>query len=68
MYPDLASKHGLILYRFFLEGMALDPKFSLQDGMHPNPLGVAEITKRILPSVEQLIERAQAKRAAATKG
>jgi acyl-CoA thioesterase-1 len=68
MYPDLASKHGLILYRFFLEGMALDPKLSLEDGMHPNRLGVAEITKRILPSVEQLIERAQAKRAAPTKG
>ena len=30
--------------------------------------GVAEITKKILPSVEQLIERARAKQAAATKG
>ena len=33
--------------------------------MHPNAKGVAEITKRILPSVEQLIERVRARQAAA---
>jgi acyl-CoA thioesterase-1 len=68
IYPDLASKHGLILYPFFLDGVALDAKLSLDDGMHPNPRGVAEITKKILPSVEQLIERVRSKHAAATKG
>jgi len=65
IYPDLASKHGLILYPFFLDGVAMDPKLNLDDGMHPNPRGVAEITKKILPSVEQLIERARSKHAAA---
>ena len=40
----------------------------LEDGLHPNPRGVAEITKNILPTVEQLIERTRVKRAAATKG
>jgi len=68
MYPELAKKYGLILYPFFLEGVALDAKLSLDDGMHPNARGVAEITKLILPSVEQLIERTRAKHAAATKG
>jgi acyl-CoA thioesterase-1 len=68
MYPDLASRHGLLLYPFFLDGVATDPKLNLDDGMHPNPRGVTEITKKILPSVEQLIERARAKRTAATKG
>jgi acyl-CoA thioesterase-1 len=68
MYPELASNHGLILYPFFLDGVATDPKLNLDDGMHPNPRGVAEITKKILPSVEQLIERVRAKQAAATKG
>ena len=68
MYPDLARKYGLILYPFFLEGVALDAKLSLEDGMHPNSRGVAEITRLILPSVEQLIERTRAKHAAATKG
>jgi acyl-CoA thioesterase-1 len=68
MYPELAHKHGLILYPFFLDGVATDPKLNLDDGMHPNPRGVAEITKKVLPSVEQLIGRARAKRTAATKG
>ena len=68
MYPDLARKHGLILYPFFLDGVAMDRKLNLDDGLHPNSRGVAEITKRIMPSVEQLIERARAKNAAAPKG
>jgi acyl-CoA thioesterase-1 len=68
IYPDLANKYGLILYPFFLQGVAMDPKLNLDDGLHPNPRGVAEITKNILPAVEQLIERARAKHAAATKG
>jgi acyl-CoA thioesterase-1 len=68
IYPDLAAKHGVLLYPFFLDGIAMDGKFNLDDGLHPNAKGVAEITKKILPSVEQLIERVQAKRAATTKG
>lgn len=70
IYPELAAKHGLILYPFFLEGVALNGKLNLNDGLHPNAQGVAEITKRILPSVEQLIERVRVKQpaAAGTKG
>lgn len=68
IYAELATKHGLILYPFFLDGIALDANLNLDDGMHPNPKGVAEITKRIMPSVEQLIERVRARQAAASKG
>jgi acyl-CoA thioesterase-1 len=68
IYPELAAKHGLILYPFFLEGVALSTKLNLDDGLHPNSRGVAEITKNILPSVEQLIERVRAKPAPSTKG
>ena len=68
IYPELAAKHGLILYPFFLEGVAMSTKLNLDDGLHPNSRGVAEITKSILPSVEQLIERVRAKQAATTKG
>jgi acyl-CoA thioesterase I len=68
IYPELAAKHGLILYPFFLEGVALNNRLNLDDGMHPNSRGVAEITKNILPSVEQLIERVRAKQAPASKG
>jgi len=68
IYPELAKKHGLLLYPFFLDGIAFDGKFNLGDGIHPNGSGVAEITRRILPLVEQLIERVRSKRAAASKG
>ena len=68
IYPELAAKHGLILYPFFLDGVAMNARLNLDDGIHPNSRGVAEITKNILPSVEQLIERVRAKQAAATKG
>ncbi len=68
IYPELAAKHGLILYPFFLEGVAMDGKLNLDDGLHPNGRGVAEITRKIIPAVEQLIERARAKQAAGTKG
>jgi acyl-CoA thioesterase-1 len=33
-----------------------------KDGLHPNPAGVDEIVKRILPQVEELISRARAAR------
>jgi acyl-CoA thioesterase-1 len=68
MYPELAKKHGLILYPFFLDGIALDGGLNLGDGIHPNPKGVAEITKRILPKVEELIARVRARQPASPKG
>jgi len=67
IFPDLAREHGLIFYPFFLDGVVLDPKLNQNDGMHPSGKGVAEIVKRMLPSVEELIARAQARRAAASK-
>jgi acyl-CoA thioesterase I len=68
IYPELASKHALLLYPFFLDGIAFEAKLNLGDGIHPNGSGVAEITRRIVPHVEQLIERVRTKRAAASKG
>ena len=63
VFSELARKHDAILYPFFLEGIATDPKYNLADGLHPNPRGVAAIVERILPKVEDLIERVKAKRA-----
>ena len=68
IYPDLAKEHGLVFYPFFLEGVALDTKLNQDDGMHPTGKGVAEIVKRIMPSVVELIGRASPQqRAAAPK-
>jgi acyl-CoA thioesterase-1 len=68
IYPDLAKKHGVLFYPFFLDGVALNGQLNLDDGIHPNSKGVAEITTRMLPAVEQLIQRVRARQARGTKG
>jgi acyl-CoA thioesterase-1 len=68
IFPDLAAKHGLILYPFFLDGVAFKPDLSLSDGLHPNADGVGVIVKNILPSVEMLIARVKAKQTWQGKG
>jgi acyl-CoA thioesterase-1 len=60
IYPELAAEHGVLLYPFFLEGVATDPALNQQDGIHPNAAGVDAIVERILPAVEQLIARIRA--------
>jgi acyl-CoA thioesterase-1 len=59
IYPELAASEGVLLYPFFLEGVATDPKLNLSDGMHPSAAGVDAIVERILPKVQELIERAR---------
>jgi acyl-CoA thioesterase-1 len=68
MYPDLAKTYDLLLYPFFLDGIALDPALNLGDGLHPNPKGVVEITRRFVPKAEDLIARVKARKAAGSKG
>jgi acyl-CoA thioesterase-1 len=64
IYPELAQKHDLILYPFFLDGVSERPEFNLPDGLHPNAKGVRVIVERILPKVEELIARARARQPA----
>lgn len=70
IFPDLARKHGALLHPHFLEGvivktsgrLSLNSALVLDDGLHPNARGVAAIVEAILPSVEELIARVEAKR------
>ena len=57
MYPDLADRHDIEFYPFFLDGVALDPALNLDDGLHPNEAGIAEISRRIMPFVIRLLAR-----------
>lgn len=58
IFQDLAERHQAILYPFLLDGVALVPGLNQRDGIHPNRDGVAEIVKRMLPSIETLIAKA----------
>lgn len=57
IFAELAAKYNAILYPFFLDGVAGDSKFNLNDGIHPNAAGVEIIVARMLPFVEALIAR-----------
>lgn len=51
IFPELADKHNVVLYPFFLDGVAAQPDKLLSDGMHPNAIGVEEMVTGILPHV-----------------
>ena len=55
LYKRLAEKHQVLLYPFFLEGVAAEPGLNQRDGIHPNAEGVAVIVDAIWPSVEGLL-------------
>lgn len=55
IFPRLAQKHGVMLYPFFLEGIAGDRTLNQPDLLHPTAEGVKVIVSKILPSVERFI-------------
>jgi acyl-CoA thioesterase-1 len=61
IYPELAVANDVLLYPFFLEGVVADPKLNIGDGLHPTAAGVARIVSGILPKVEALLARVNAK-------
>lgn len=56
MYKELSKKYGTAYYPFFLEGVALEPGYVLEDGLHPNARGIAVVVDNILPTVEKLLK------------
>jgi acyl-CoA thioesterase-1 len=56
IYPDLAARHGVLFYPFFLDGVAARPELNQADGMHPTAAGVDIIVDRLLPLVRELIK------------
>ena len=62
IYPELAAKYDVLLYPFFLDGVAADAKLNQRDGLHPTKAGVEAIVSRIVPKVEELVARVREKR------
>jgi acyl-CoA thioesterase I len=62
IYPELAEKHDVLLYPFFLDGVAAVEKLNQRDGIHPTAEGIDVIVERILPFVEKLVAQARANR------
>jgi len=57
VYPRLAKKHDVILYPFFLEGVAARAEFNQDDAIHPNADGANVIVENLMPAVQELLVR-----------
>ena len=55
VFTRVASRQGVPLYPFFLEGVAAEPALNQGDGIHPNARGVEELVSRIGPHVRRLL-------------
>lgn len=51
IYPELAKKHGIALYPFFLQDVVGKRALMLEDGIHPNERGVDIIAGQVAPLV-----------------
>lgn len=58
VFPEVAAQTGALHYPFFLEGVAADPALNQPDGIHPTAEGVAVMVQNILPTVEDLLRKA----------
>jgi acyl-CoA thioesterase I len=56
IYDELAKKHGIPLYPFFLDGVVLDSNLKLEDGMHPNGAGTKVMAERFFPTFEAFLK------------
>jgi len=57
IYPELARRHGVTLYPFFLQGVAAQKRLNQRDGIHPNAAGVQVIVDAMTPYVLDLLDR-----------
>jgi acyl-CoA thioesterase-1 len=62
IFPELAATYNVLLYPFFLEGVATDAKLNQADGLHPTAAGIDAIVAGIRPKVEELVARVRDKR------
>ena len=62
IFPDLARKHDVLLYPFFLDQVAANRALNQGDGVHPNAAGIDAIVRGILPKAEELVGKVLAAR------
>jgi acyl-CoA thioesterase-1 len=55
VFRDLAQKYSLPLIPFFLEGVAGNPKYTLEDLIHPNADGYVLVTDIVMKTLERYL-------------
>ena len=56
IFADMAEKHNVALYPFFLDGVAGIQDLNQRDRIHPNPDGVDIITEKMSPVIINLLK------------
>jgi acyl-CoA thioesterase I len=56
-FRDLAKKYNTALIPFFLEGVAADPQYTLDDRIHPNAAGYVRVTDIVMKTLEPLLKK-----------
>jgi acyl-CoA thioesterase I len=57
IYADLADRHDVILYPFFLDRVAADAALNQRDGIHPTAAGIDVIVRGLLPQAEEVVRK-----------
>lgn len=55
IFPELARKHDVPLYPFFLEDVVGNPQLMLPDSIHPNAAGVDVVIGKLTPQVARAL-------------
>jgi acyl-CoA thioesterase I len=62
VYADLARRHDVMFYPFFLDQVATVAALNQRDGVHPTAAGIDVIVRGILPQTEELVRKVLAAR------
>jgi acyl-CoA thioesterase-1 len=57
VFRDLAKKHSLPLIPFFLEGVAGNPQYTLEDLIHPNAKGYVLVTDIVMKTLQPVLRK-----------
>ncbi len=57
IYPEISQSHDVMLYPFFLDGVAAEAELNQDDGIHPTAEGIGVIVEKFLPFGEKLLNQ-----------
>src|SRR5215467_9787559 len=57
VFRDLAKKYNLPLIPFFLEGVAGNPQYTLEDLIHPNAQGYVLVTNIVMKTLQPVLRK-----------
>jgi acyl-CoA thioesterase-1 len=57
VFRDIAKTYHLPLIPFFLEGVAGNPKYTLEDFIHPNAEGYVLVTDIVMKTLQPLLKK-----------